>query len=592
MSDYSGIIKRYESAKSVRYKYVPLWGTISRYTGIKLDETYFDSPNDTYTKQLDQFVDDPTSAITVNQFGDYLVGVMWGTGDKAFKLKPSRHLLELVEQEEVQDYLDFATENMLYHMNHERAGLSGAMQCHAYSQGSFGTSGVGAFPNQAFEKGIDENAIVFRDYGVDNIAIGEGPSGLVDYVYVRYNWTATRIVNEFCFDKGTISDEKVSALPKKIQDAWNNNDEQNEFQLICAVFPRDDFNPKLKGKLGTRFKGIWFLEDEKENVFHEDDYRDMPIPIARASKVRGEVYGRSNSTMLLSSIRALNFMVKNTIEILEKMSDPSMGMWSDAVAGDNVVDTSARGLTVFNPALTAGNQPMWQLYDVGDPSGVINFLIPYLKENITTASKVDALLDFNSAKEMTATESLQRYAIRGKSLSGLLIQQKNELLLPLVKRCSGILWESGELGIRPDDDRAESIKARAPQRIIPEAILELEAQGKQWFNIEFNNELENLTRTQEIERLLQFAQALQLSASIDPSMLQSSDIYEWLQSIYDNLSIKEPLMIGQTKFKQVKEAQAQMQAQMMAMQAGQAGAQIQKDSSQANKNNAEANNGR
>ena len=591
MSEYAGITKRYENAKSVRAEYTPLWNTISRFTGIKLDETYYDAPNDNNSKQLDENVEDPTSAISVSQFGDYLAGIMWGTGNKAVRMKPSRYLLEKTDLASVQDYFEFSSDNLLYHINHERAGFSGALQCYTYGQGAFGTSGIGTFPNQAFKRGIDDNALTFRDYGVDNIAIGVGQSGLVDYVYPRYNWTASRIINEFCFDKGNISDELVSKLPQKIQDAWNTNDEQKEFMLTSAVFPRDDFNPKLQGKRGARVKGIWFLDDERDNIFHEDDYSEMPISIARASRVRGEIYGRSNATMLISSIRALNFVVSNTIGILEKMEDPAMGMWDGTIAGDNVIDTSSQGITVFNPSLSNGQAPTWQMHDVGDPSGVINFLIPYFRDHITTASKVDSLLDFNNETQMTATETIKRDIIRGKSLSGILIQQKTELLIPTMKRSISVLWDLGELGTLPDAENIETLTVKSPERIIPNEILELIEEGKPWYDLEFNNELENLVNTQELERLLKFAQGLQLAASLDPTMTQSSDIYKWLEEFYTNLKLQSPLMIGALKYKDIKAQQAQVQEMAMAMQAGQAGADIGKTNSEAGKNNMEIQNG-
>ncbi len=589
--DSKGIIKKYENAKAVRAEYTALWNKISRFTGIKLDPTYYDAPNDNKSDQLDDSVEDPTSAISVSQFGDYLAGIMWGAGIKAVRMKPSRYLLEVVEPEDVQDYFEFTSENLLYHINHERAGFSGALQSYTYGQGAFGTSGIGCFPNQAFGKGIDDNALIFRDYGVDNIAIGVGASGLVDYVYPRMNWTASRIVNEFCFDKGTISDLKIKKLPKKIQDAWNTHDEQKEFMLTSAVFPRDDFDPRLQGKKGTRVRAIWFLDDERDNIFHEDDFKEMPINIARSSRVRGEIYGRSNATMLMNSISALNFIVGNTIGILEKMEDPAMGMWDGTIAGDNVIDTSSRGVTVFNPSLSNGQPPTWNMHDVGDPTGVISFLIPYLQNHITTSSRVDAMLDFNNDTQMTATETIKRDIIRGKSLSGMLIQQKTELLIPNTKRAISILFDLGELGVEPNAEGAEAIQNKAPERVIPQEILDLIEQGKPWYDLDFNNELELLVNTQELEKLLKFAQFLQMAASMDPTMVKSTNLYKVLQSAYENLKIQTPLMVGETKFKGIQDEMAKIQAEAMKLQGGQAGADIGKTVSETNKNNQENVNG-
>ena len=87
---------------------------------------------------------------------------------------------------------------------------------------------------------------------------------------------------------------------------------------------------------------------------------------------------------------------------------------------------------------------------------------------------------------MTAQESLLRYTIRGKSLSGLLMQQKNEMLVPMIDRSIQISFELGILGTNPLEDPkgAEKLKELHPDRVIPNVILELIKEGKSWFDIQ------------------------------------------------------------------------------------------------------------
>jgi hypothetical protein len=296
--------------------------------------------------------------------------------------------------------------------------------------------------------------------------------------------------------------------------------------------------------------------------------------------------------MLLSSIRSVNFMVSTTIEILEKMGDPSLGLFNNAIFGDSVLDTSPHGLNIFNQQLAGGGNPTFPLYDVGDPSKIIQFLVPYLNDKITTAFKVDALLDFNSAKDMTATESLQRYAIRGKSLSGLLLQQKTELLEPLTKRSVSLLYNMGELGINPRtmEQAAQTYRQnkRLKARIIPDAVLEVMDSGRPWFEIEWNNELEKLTRTEAIQNITQMIQAVGAVAGMYPTIIQAVDWYKLVKDVNDNLSIQNQILISEDDFKKAVALAAKQQEAAMMLQAGQAGATIQKDSAQANKNNKEA----
>jgi hypothetical protein len=337
------------------------------------------------------------------------------------------------------------------------------------------------------------------------------------------------------------------------------------------------------------------MDQANENdIFFEEDFSEKPIAMARQIKVRGEVYGRSSGTLLISSIRTVNFMVGTVVEILEKMSNPSLGMFNNAIFGDSVLDTSANGITIFNSALAGSTKtPMFPIHDVGDPTGIINFLIPYLNDKITTAFKVDALLDFNNAKDMTATESLQRYAIRGKSISGMLQQQKVECLEPICRRSISILMGLGELGIDPTNDaaRAQGLRKMGKgERVIPKEVLDIMAAGRPWFELKFNNEMEKLSRTEAVQNLIQVIQAITAIAGLYPDIIQAVNWYKLLREINDNLDYNNQILMSENDFKAVIAKNAEMQAAAMQLQAGAAGAAIQKDVATANKTNKEARN--
>lgn len=588
------IQKLYSDLKTAWEKKKPEWESISNFVGIGVDLDYIQNHgNQSTSKDMDEYIDDPTSAISVNQAGDYTMGIMWGTGDNVFDIIPSRYVTELADEAELKDWYDFATDQALYHMNHEAAGMTTALRPYVYDQFSFGTSGVGAFPNKGFMNRIDDNALVFRAYGIDNTMIDEGKAGQVEIVFSVYNWRVNRIVGEFARTDGVIDDGKLSGLPKPIREAYASGDFNQHFQIVFGFYPREDYDPKLKGKRGTRYKGVWFMDGgQDKEIFFEEDFAERPVAMARAIKVRGETYGRASGTMLISTIRSVNFMVGTSVEIVEKMANPSLGMMNNAIFGDSVLDTSPDGITIFNSALAASKgNPVFQLYDVGDPSAILQFLVPYLNEKIVTAFKVDSLLDFSSAKEMTATESLQRYAIRGKSLAGFLLQQKNELLVPLCKRCISLLMGMGELGVDPRlaSDLAGRLRSTGRgNRVIPEAVLEVMAGGRPWYELRFNNELEKLTRTETVQNLVQIIQAITAIAALYPAIVEAVDWYELLKDINDNLDYNTKILISAKDFKDKIVAAAQQQQQMLMLQAGAGAASANKDMAQANKANSEA----
>lgn len=593
---FTNIYSLYSSLKTEWEKYRSKWIDISRFVGITVDTNYMYNNGQSAKKgqDLDIFVDDPTAALCVNQAGDYLLGIMWGTGDQVFDIIPSRYVTELVDPAEVKDWYDFATDQALYHMNHERAGLSTAMKPYAYDQASFGTSGIGTFLNKSFLSGIDENALVFRNYGVDNTMVDEGKSGQCDIVFTVHNWKINRIIGEFCKTDGDVDEQKMADLPQAMRDAYKSGNFNQNFKIVFGFFPREDYDPKLKGKRGARYKGVWFLDDPQHNKpFYEEDFIERPISVARAIKVRGEVYGRSSGSLLMESIKGVNFMVGTSIEIVEKMSNPSLGLFNNSIFGDSVLDTSANGLTIFNTALSQASQaPLFPLYDVGDPSKILQFIVPYLNEKITTAFKVDALLDFSSAKEMTATESLQRYAIRGKSLSGMLVQQKNEQLVPTSKRSISLLMSIGELGVDPSDAQRVKMLREIGQdrRIIPDAVVEVMRQGKPWFELRWNNELEKLTRTEAVQNLVQIIQAITAVAALYPQIIEAVDWYQLLKAINDNLDYNLKILISEKEFKDRIAKAAEQQRQLLALQAGEMGSKAIANTAKANKDNKEAQN--
>jgi len=592
--DFKKIWETYTQLKANGERYKPLWDRISQLVGISVEPDYQWTNYLIKSRQLDEYIDDPTSAISVNQAGDYLVGIMWETGEKVFKLKPSRYVTALVDPAVVKEWFTYATDQTLYHMNHPEAGYVQALQPYAYDQFAFGTSGVGIFKNQSFLRGIDENCLVARNYGIDNTRIKEGKGGSPDIGYAIYHWSVARIISEFCHPNGVFDQILFSNMPQEIQSAWNTRNLITEFDLVFLWMPRDDFDPKLLGKKGHKWRGVWFMNtgNASNRIFCDESFRERPVNMTRMIKVRGEDYGRSSGTMLLSSIGSVNYMFAITQEILEKMANPALGAYGNAIFGDSVLDTSADGLTIFNQSFaTNPNNPVFQIHDVGDPKGVIEFLLPYLNEKITTAFKVDALLDFNSAKDMTATESLQRYNIRGKSLSGILVRQKNERLIPDVRRAVSICWECGELGInaahRPSD-AAGLKKLGQHRRIIPTQVLQVFADGKPWYELEFNNELEKLLRTQKVQDLVQFIQGVTAIAALYPDIIHAIDWYKLLDALNANLDIDTQIMVSAEDFKKTIADAAKQRAQMQQIQGAQGMAGAAKDGAAAQNLNAQA----
>lgn len=591
MDENQEIQQIFSSLRTNGERYKPLWDSISAVTGITVDPDYQWTNAKAKDTQLDEYVDDPTTPISVNQAGDYLLGIMWGTGEGVVDVTPSDDVKELVDEQVVKPWYQYASSRLLYHMNHADCGYMTALRPYAYDQFSFGNSGIGIFKNQAYVRGVEQNCLIARQYGIDNTRIAEGKNGSPDIGYVIYHWAVHQIVGEFCCPSGAVDEIMLGQMPDQIKNAYNRGDYNKEFDLVFLWRPRHDWDPRLKGIRGAKYEGVWFLDHGQCKPFYRESFRERPINWTRMIKVRGEVYGRSSGTLLLSSIRYTNFAFAVTGEILEKMAQPSLGVFGNSIFGDSVLDTSPDGVTVFNATQMQGQLPVFPIHEVGDPTGIIKFLLPYLNGKIITAFKLDMLLDFSNTTEMTATEALQRYSIRGKSLSGMLGMQKIERLVPDCRRAISICMEVGALGVNPkvDKQRANSLKAlNKTERIIPAEVLQVMESGKPWYDLKFNNELEKLVRAEEVEALTRLIQAITAIIALYPPIAEAIKWYDLLNALNNALGPQNQILVTSNEFKATLAKVAADQRIAMQYQMASVGAGANRDNSQAVKNKAEA----
>jgi hypothetical protein len=266
-----------------------------------------------------------------------------------------------------------------------------------------------------------------------------------------------------------------------------------------------------------------------------------------------------------------------------KMVNPPIGILNTAVFGDDVVDTSENGLTVLNAAMLQGQAPIVPMQDVGDISSLVQWLVPYLNEKVATAFKIDILLDFSAGSDMTATEAMQRYSIRGRSISGMIMQQKMELFDPLIKRCVSVCYDKGVLGLDPIKDAKEIAELTARginDRTIPEAVVECIREGKPWYKVKFNNEVDRLGKTEHVDDLMKMTNMASILMQLNPQMAMAINWYQLLADVSESLGLQKNIL-SENDFK--KQVAAQAQQQQLAIEAQQGLAQ-----SQINKNNAGA----
>lgn len=587
------VVDRFSQLKTERNKYINRWKDIEHYVALTNNVNCCFDDEERETKKKDVYINDPAGFICTNQAGDYLSGILWN--QNAISLVPTEKIKKQGGAE-LEGFYKKATEVTLEQINSVDAGFLTVLKAYCYDQFSYGTSGIGVFKSKEFQANQSESCLNFKSYGVYNSCIDEGNNNKINVVYSVFNWTVSRIIEEFCVEDGNYIEENFDSLPEEIKKLYNVGKLNNKKKLVFAILPNNFYQMNKRGKASAKFKGYWFLDNSKK-IFRVEYFKEMPIAFCRFIKPSNQVYGESPGTLAISSIKIVNHVKGKAIDNIEKNNDPAIGMFSGALVKGNVLNRSAGEVTMFNPeAMGDGKSPVFPISNVGDISAIVNYLLPEEKKDITNTYKLDQLLDFNNQTQMTATESSFRMSIRGKSTNGLLSQQKTECIEVLLHRVISIITECGLYGYDID-----SMPENTPEEImlkqqaindnakIPDVVLDAMKNNERWYKIQYNGELEKLANAEMYEAMGRFLQYLVSALKIKPELQMAINDYEFIDLIKNISNLTNSKLIKtKTEYtallEQMQEAQAQAQAQQTMINQG----AMMKDVASANKDEAQA----
>lgn len=593
--EYKLVKDYFKELKTERNKYITRWRDIQNYVSITNEiNSEFEDNKQPY-EQKDIYINDPTGFTCVNQAGDYLAGILWNSD--AITLEPSEYIKKKANGQDLSKFYKKSTNTTLEQINATDAGFISVLRSHSYDQFSFATSGIGTFRSKEFDNAQSECCLSFKPYGVWNTAIDEGSNNRIDVVFCVYNWRLNQVIEEFCMTDNEFDEEKFAKLPQEIQKAYEGDRFNDKFKIVCGILPNKTYSLNTRGINGAKYKGYWFLDDGKSDVFHTDYFKTLPIAMCRAIKVNNQVYGESSGSLAISAIKMLNHIAGDTVDNIEKTTDAPLGVLSGALVAGNVINRSAGEITTFNAQATPNGQaPIFPISQAGDISAVVNFLIPELKKDITNIFKIDQLLDFNNQTQMTATESSFRMSIRGKSINGLLTQQKVECIEPTMHRAISIIADCGlygydlaELPERTEEEIMFKQKVIQDEDYIPEVVAEAMRNNKIWYKLKFNGELEKLSNAEIYEAIGRFLQYLNAVLQIKPELVHALNDYEFLDLLksVSNL-VNDKLIKTKTEYDDIIKKLEQAQAEQQEMQAQLAKAQYLNAMGSADKNANEA----
>lgn len=540
--------------EAVRVQYVGLWSLISKIVGT--GETYGESLGELTLSEdhtLDRSAYDPMCKRAVETVCDYYASLVFPT-------KNPFHLVANIPEDEIRsgdvDWFAKQSDKLIKALYSEKSGFLEVRDMFYRDWDTFGTS---AFFTT--EQDDDDCPFVVQEFGIDNMAIQDGKNSQPEYAVLSFNWYPQVIVDFF----GGESSALYGKMPEDLRKDYESGDWNKRYKVFCILHKNTDYSPKaVMGERKAKYEAVWMFDGE-EKIFNRNTYWENPLAVARYSRIRGEVYGRSDVSNFINTIAAINGIIYLAYQAAGKMADPAIGVYDNALAQDNEIDTDAGSVIALDSTFASGANPIVPIQSIGNIAPITDFLLKYLSEELVKAFKLDIIIPIVQTGSMTATEFVNRLALQSEVLSGVLMRHLTQIdgfykrLVNICARREGFF----DFKSAPD--------------FVKKAIKE----GKEWYDIKYNNSITTIINSAEQRDFINTCNSLMMAAQLDQSIAPDVDMYDSVMAIVKDSVLRNVLP---TKLEH-NERKAAREQQAMAVQQ----AQVMNMVSQANRNEAQAN---
>lgn len=505
----------------------------------------------------DGSINDSTAARALQAMTSALMGSLWKTGGRTFRLNQPKYL---PQNQANKEYYASLNEVVSKYMETEKAGFELAFQENLDESAAFGTGSVGVF------RGEYANPLIFKCWSLQSLRLSQSTDEFVDTLYFDEKPTVEQLVNTYGL-------ENVSEGTKK---KYNEEKSQLDRVHICiAIEPRTKEDQKDAPEAGNKAMpfATYHFEVENKHILKESGYTELPSKPSRWYRLANEMYGRSPAMDALPAITQINALKEAFVVGVEKKVEPPLFVMDDGSLGAAAVDTSAGGLSVFNMSgRMTGQSPVGVIFDVGELQSIV-VAIEQLRTEIMQHFLIDKLYDLNNKTRMTLGEAEIRYDIRSDALSSVYSRIFNEQLTPIITRSVNILFEMGILGITEDDEAKRKILEQngITPIVIPPEIQEAIIAGKNLYDIEYISPAAQLLRSSEKAGVNELINGVLALGGAYPEAFEYLDVGEAIEAIRDLGGAPSKIL----KARDVAEAniRSKQEAEAAAMQAEKAKAE-------------------
>lgn len=526
-----------DSLKQNKATYMSLWSEVSTMMGDGVFTRMNGAYNDRDSTPADEETYDPAIRRIRNTIADYYMGLVF----------PFKNPIQLVHPKDVglyKDWYDQATSAIVRYLQSADSGFYENAGTFFQDWTTYGTAGL-----SAFETGEKDKPYFVKSYGVDCLSFAEGRNGAPNYFAYHDKYYASDLVETFGYDK----------VPVSVQSDYETG-KDTLHQVVLAILPNKDFDKTKSGKLGKEYIGYWYVDGEQDPILTEY-YDEKPIAVARQIKIRGQIYGRSEISQNIGTLKTINASIFTAILNMKNTAMPPMGVYNNSIMNGAEIDNTAGGITVFDTdVMLNGATPIFPINEQGDVSPLFNVLTTYLKEEIAKLNRMDLIIDIESRTNMTATEFLRRLALKGDALGAVITRLLNQLE-PFLQRIINLSVRAGLVDMES----------------APDEIQELHKKGKPWFKLAYNTAVNSLLDGAKQSDLLNSINIVAAAASYDQSVLLDLDLYAPLKEQFGNTMLGSALTASIIEHKQNKQAALQAQQNQQAAETDATLAKASKD---------------
>jgi len=201
------------------------------------------------------------------------------------------------------------------------------------------------------EEDIVTGRIIFESVHPGEAFIAENKYGEIDILHRKRKIAARKLVQMFGKEN----------CPDPVKQAYENSP-FHEFEVIHAVFPREEFDSRKMDGKNKRFASVWILSGG-QHLLRESGMDQFGYQVWRYLRTGKDPYGVSPAHLAMADIKGLNLMSKTLLGAAQLAVDPAYNVPSYL---EGKVQLKPRGLNYYKegsgdyitPVNTGSNFPV------------------------------------------------------------------------------------------------------------------------------------------------------------------------------------------------------------------------------------------